>query len=44
MSDVISEIVFRPFRLMLPGLVPQPLGQNISLKFLLETRLQSRSF
>jgi len=22
MSDVISEVVFRPFRLMLPGLLP----------------------
>jgi len=44
MSDVTSAVVFGPFWLMLPGLVPQPLGQSISLKFLLETWLKSESF
>jgi len=29
---------------MLPVLVPQPLGQSVSLKFSLETRLEFESF
>jgi len=40
-SDVISEVVFGLVWLMLPGL---GLGQSISLKFSLETRLKSESF
>ena len=44
MSDVISEVVLGSFWLMLPGPGHQPLGGSISLKFLLETRLQSESF
>jgi len=44
MSDIISEVVLGPFWLMFPGLGPQPLGQSISLKFSLETRLKSESF
>jgi len=36
-SDIISEVVFGPFWFMLPK--AQPLGQSISLKFSLETRL-----
>jgi len=40
-SDIISEIDFGSFWLMLPA---QPLGQSISLKFSLETRLKSESF
>jgi len=43
-SDVISEVVLGSFWLMLPGPGHQPLGGSISLKFLLETRLQSESF
>jgi len=43
-SDVINEVVFGTFWLMLPGLRAQPLGQSISLKFSLETRLESESF
>jgi len=35
---------FRPPWLTLPGPGHQPLGGSISLKFLLETRLQSESF
>jgi len=35
---------FRPPRPTLPGPGRQPLGGSISLKFLLETRLQSVSF
>ena len=35
---------FRPPRLTLPGPGRQPLDGSISLKFLLETRLQSKSF
>jgi len=42
-SDVISEVDFWPFWLMLPGLA-QPLDGSISLKFSLETRLESESF
>ena len=36
---MISEVVFGPFWLMLPGL-----GQSILLKFSLQTRLESESF
>ena len=43
-SDVISGGAFRPPWPTLPGPGHQPLGGNISLKFLLETRLQSESF
>jgi len=45
-NDVISEVVLGPFRLMLHVTWPkaQLLGQCISLKFLLETRLKSESF
>jgi len=39
----VSEVVFGPFWLMLPGLA-QLLRQSIALKFSLETRLQSESF
>jgi len=38
-----SGVVLRPFWLMLPGLGAQLLGQSISLKFFLETRLESKS-
>ena len=41
MSGVISGGLFGPH---LPGPGRQPLGGSISLKFLLETRLQSESF
>ena len=44
MSDVIKWRTFRPPWPTLPGPGRQPLGGNISLKFLLETRLQSESF
>ena len=44
MSDVISEVVLGLFWLMLPGPGRQPLGQSVSLKFSLETRLKSESF
>jgi len=49
-SDVISEVVFGSFWLMFPGLqlqrntFAQPLGRSVSLKFSLETRLESESF
>ena len=43
-SDVISEGTFRPPWPTLPGPGRKPLGGSISLKFLLETRLQSESF
>jgi len=42
-TDVISEAVLGLFWLILPGL-GQPLGQSVSLKFSLETRLESKSF
>jgi len=42
-SDVIRR-TFRPPWPILPGPGHQPLGGSISLKFLLETRLQSKSF
>ena len=44
MTDVISEVVLGSFWLMLPGLGRQPLGLSVSLKFSLETRLESESF
>jgi len=43
-TDVISEVVLWSFCLMLLGLRAQPLGQSVSLKFSLETRLESESF
>jgi len=43
-TDVISEIVLGSIWLMLPGLGAQPLIQSVSLKFSLETRLESESF
>ena len=43
-TDVISEVFLGSFWLMLPGLRAQPLGQSISLKFSLETRLESEYF
>ena len=43
MSDVISEVVFGPFLADATWPRDQLLGQSISLKFLLETRLQSES-
>ena len=44
MKDVISEGLFGPPWPTLPGPGCQPLGGSISLKFSLETRLQSESF
>jgi len=45
-TDVISEVVLGSFWLMFPGLWPkaQSLGQSVTLKFSLETRLESKSF
>jgi len=43
-KDVISEGLFGPPWPTLPGPGCQPLGAGISLKFSLETRLQSKSF
>ena len=43
-SDVISGRTFRPPWPTLPDTGCQPLSGSISLKFLLETRLQSESF
>ena len=43
MTDVISEVVLGSFWLMLPGPGRQSLGQSVSLKFSLETRLESKS-
>ena len=43
-SDVISGELFRPPWPTLPGPGRQPLGGSILLKFLLKTRLQSKSF
>jgi len=43
-TEVISEVVLGSFWLMLPVLGPQPLGQSVSLKFSLETRLEFESF
>jgi len=40
-SDIKSEVVLGPFWLMLPGLRP---NESISLKFSLETTLESESF
>ena len=44
MSDVNKWRTFRPPWPTLPGPGRQPLGGSISLKFLLETMLQSESF
>ena len=41
MSDVISEVVLGSFWVMLPGPGRQLLGQSVSLKFSLESRLES---
>ena len=41
MTDVISEVVLGSFWHMLPGL--GQLGQSVSLKFSLESRLKSES-
>jgi len=43
-SDVISREHFRPPWPTSAGPGPKPLDGSISLKFLLETRLQSNSF
>ena len=43
-SDVISEVVFGAILAHVTWPRTQPLGQSISLKFLLETRLESESF
>jgi len=43
-TDIISEVVLGSFWLMLPDPRAQPLGQSVSLKFSLETRLESESF
>ena len=43
-SDIISGVCFWPFWLKLPGPGPKLLDGSISLKFLLETRLESKSF
>ena len=43
MSDVINEVVFGSFWLMLPGVGPTA-RPKFSLKFSLETRLASKSF
>ena len=40
----VSDVTFRPPWPTLPSPRHQPLGGSISLKFLLETRLQSESF
>jgi len=42
MNDVMSEIVWGTFWLMLPG--QRPNRQSVSLKFSLETRRKSESF
>ena len=44
MSDVIKWMTFRPPWPTLPGPGRQLLGGSILLKFLLETRLQYKSF
>ena len=44
MSDVISGVGFWPFWLRLPGPGANFQKVSISLKFLLETRLESESF
>ena len=44
MSDVISGGLLGHLGPTLPGPRHQPLGGSISLKFSLETRLQSKSF
>ena len=44
MTDVISEVVLGSFWLYVAWPRAQLLGQTVSLKFSLETRLQSESF
>ena len=44
MSDVISEVAFWALLAHITWPRAQPLGQSISLKFSLETRLESESF
>ena len=44
MTDVISEVVLGSFWHMLPFPGAQPLGQSVSLKFSLESRLESENF
>jgi len=41
MSGVISRVGFGPFLLRLPDPGPKLLGRSISLKFLLDTTLES---
>ena len=43
-TDVISKVVLGSFWLTLPGLGPNCLAKSVSLKFSLETRLESESF
>jgi len=43
-TDVISEVVLGSFWVRFPGVGPHRLGQSVSLKFSLETRLESESF
>ena len=44
MTDVINEVVFGVILAHVAWLRAQPLGQNVSLKFSLESRLESESF
>ena len=44
MTDVISEVAFKAILAHVVWPRAQPLGQSISLKFSLETRLESESF
>ena len=44
MTDVISEVVSGSFLAHVAWPRAQPLGQSVSLKFSLETRLESESF
>ena len=44
MSDVISEVVLGSFWHILPRPGAQPLDQSVSLKFSLESRVESESF
>ena len=44
MTDVISDVVLGSFGLIFSWPRAQPLGQSVSLKFSLETRLESESF
>jgi len=43
-TDVISEVVLGSFWLIVAWPRAQPLSQSVSLKFSLETRLESESF